>query len=287
MNQREWLEWRSNGVGASDAAVLMGLFPFGKTPYMLWEEKINKTITKETEAMAHGKKYEDEALDWFEKKKGIALWRQLPEIDHEYEWMRATIDGLGDQGNCLVEAKVPFNVQNHYKTKQLGKVPDIYYPQCQQQMRVMGVNSMNFLSYNYQDPEDSIILSVFRDNEYVDNLIEKGLDFWNKVLKKEPPALTEHDYVNMDHSDEWKALALEWKLLQETTELNENRKEKIKARCRSLSKDKAARGHGIEMQRQDFKGYVDYSKIPELREVNLDLYRKERFTKWPIYIKKK
>ena len=43
MTHEEWLKWRSEGLGSSDAPIIMLTFPFGKTPYMLWEEKILKT----------------------------------------------------------------------------------------------------------------------------------------------------------------------------------------------------------------------------------------------------
>ena len=287
MNQREWLEWRFNGLGGSDAAVIKGLFPFGKTEYMLWEEKVNKIVTEENEAIAHGKKYENDALDWFEKKMQIALWRQIPCVDKEFDWLRATIDGLGDDENCMVEAKVPFNLENHYKIKQSGKVPEIYYPQCQQQMRVKGLSSMKFLSYNYQNPDDSVILNVFLDKEYVQDLIERGASFWRKVVEKEPPELTDYDYISMDHNQEWGQFAQEYKEIKNKIDFFESRKEQIKEQLRSLSKNRPARGHGIEMQRQDWKGYVEYSRIPELKGVNLDSYRKEGFTKWPVRIMKK
>lgn len=287
MDEKDWHEWRFQGIGGSDIAAVLGLMPFGITPYMKWEEKVNRIIPQETEAMRHGKKYEDPALDWFEQQKGTALWRQIPTVDKEHSWLRATIDGLDAEGKYLVEAKAPYNLENHYRIKESRKVPDIYYPQCQQQMRVRGVTFMFFLSYNWENPDDSVILEVEKNDGFVSQIIEKGSAFWDHVMTKEPPPLTDYDYVSMDGNQNWEQFALEYRQIQEKMDAYEKRKDEIKIALRSIAKDKSARGAGIELQKQPCRGFVDYTKVPQLKGICLDPYRKEGFTKWPIRVIKK
>ena len=43
LNQRspEWLQWRSQGITASDIPIILGLSPY-KTPWQLWAEKVGR-----------------------------------------------------------------------------------------------------------------------------------------------------------------------------------------------------------------------------------------------------
>lgn len=287
MNQQEWLEWRFSGIGASDAAVVMKLFPYGITPVMLWEEKVNRIIREETDAMRHGKEYESKAFAWFEQKKGVALWGQIALSDKQYPWMLATLDGVDADGEYLVEIKCPYNLENHMRIKNTMRVPDIYYPQCQQQMRVRGVDGMYFLSYNWQNPNDSIILTVDRDASYIDRLINEEGEFWPCVVDKTSPPLTDRDYVSMEGNENWHVVADEYKKIDHLIDHYEKRKEELKTQLRSISKEKSARGFGIEIQKQLCKGAVDYSLVPELKGVDTSIYRKGGFTKWPVRVMKK
>ena len=55
MSQLDWLKWRQGGIGGSDAGVVLKRFPFGKTPRMLYREKIAENPAQfETEAMDYG-----------------------------------------------------------------------------------------------------------------------------------------------------------------------------------------------------------------------------------------
>lgn len=287
MNHQEWLEWRFNGIGASDAAVVMKLFPYGITPVMLWEEKVNRILREETDAMRHGKEREPQALAWFEKKKGVALLGQIALNDKEYPWMLATLDGVDADGKYLVEIKCPYNIENHYKVKETRKVPAIYYPQCQQQMRVRQVDGMYFLSYNWQNPDDSVILEIEKNNSYVDQLVNEGGKFWQCVKDKVAPPLTDLDYVSMEGNENWKVVADEYKQIDHFLDHYEKRKEELKIQLRSLAKERSARGAGIELQKQPRKGVVDYSLIPQLKGVDTSPYRKEGCVAWPVRVMKR
>ena len=190
---QDWHEWRSEGIGASDAAVIMKKFPFGKTPRMLWKEKVNCLITPETPAMSHGKLMEPKARAWFENKMGISVKGDVRVEHPNMRWMRATLDGIDESKKIMVEIKCPYNVANHKRVKKTSEVPDIYFDQLQHQMKVTELDAMWFLSYNHLDEEDSIILEVFRRNSYIDILVEEELLFFNNMINLIPPELTKFD----------------------------------------------------------------------------------------------
>ena len=70
MSHEEWLEWRREGIGASDAPVIMGVSPW-TTPLQLWENKLlGKSGQLETSSMRRGKDMEKEARRHFEEQMG-------------------------------------------------------------------------------------------------------------------------------------------------------------------------------------------------------------------------
>ena len=279
----QWLEWRRRGIGGSDAAIVLRKFPFGKTPKQLYDEKVyGISMQEDNPAMAHGKNYEDRALNLFEDKTGCLLWRQLARENAERPWVRATLDGLDINGEFLVEVKCPYNLGNHELVKSTKKVPEIYYPQCQHQMLVTDLPSMYFLSYNWTNETDSIILEVQRDEPFIENMIKEYEIFWECVKKKTPPPLTELDFREKEN-DEWRVAAAKWR--EATAHLKSAEKEEEKWR-RILIDDAAdqnCQGEGVRVRRVECDGRIDYSKImADYPQVPWENYRKDSSVQWRI-----
>lgn len=51
-----------------------------------------------------------------------------------------------------------------------------------------------------------------------------------------------------------------------------------------MSNDRSSMGSVIKWNKVTQKGNVDYKSIPELKGVNLDVYRKAPITKWVPYV---
>src|SRR6266404_2041612 len=91
-NSKEWLAWRTSGLGASDAPVIMGVSPF-TSQFELWLEKtglgereaFNPNAVK---AMARGTLLEPEARDCYEYKMG-GIFEALNVIHPQYDFIRA------------------------------------------------------------------------------------------------------------------------------------------------------------------------------------------------------
>jgi putative phage-type endonuclease len=279
MNRTQWLNWRFDGIGASDAAVVLKMFPYGKTPRELYYEKINRTITPSNTAMEHGKKYEDEALDWYERETACDLFRQIRLVSASNPFIRATIDGIDLDDKYLVEVKCPYNLENHQLTKETKKVPEIYVPQCQHQMYVAKVERMYFLSYNWINPDDSVIIDIFRDDKFIDNMINEHTKFWECIQLKNPPEMTEFDILQLD-DDESKSSARYLKQAIQSKKNAEELIERYKAELMEKSRDRSCKCDGIRLTKSECKGFVDYASIPELKGVDLELYRKPSFEKW-------
>lgn len=183
----EWLEWRKTRIGASDSAIIMGISPY-KTAYRLWEEKMGaKDPDPINERMQRGIDLEPKARDAFEKLIGVSADPRVFE-HQEYPWMIASLDGFGkvQQGNTFaVEIKCNGN-KNHQEAID-GRIPEHYQCQMQHQMAVTGLEWMYYFSF---DGENGIVLTLPRNDNFIDNLIEKEKEFYQSMVTFCPPPST-------------------------------------------------------------------------------------------------
>jgi putative phage-type endonuclease len=275
-DKQAWLKLRKNFIGASDAPVVLGVSPW-KTPYQLWQEKLGiSSDQEETPAMRYGTNLEETARRAYEKYTGSLM---VPEIVYhaEKKYMMATLDGLSPNGDMAVEIKCP-NESDHNLAKS-GKVPEHYKPQLQHQLACLNINQLHYFSYRNGE---GIIVEVEKDELFIQNLYSKEDDFWNCVQNLEAPELTNRDYENLELSEQWKDLAFRFKQRESLLKSLEEEEKKDRAMLIKLSGGKSAIGHGIRLTKIIRKGNVDYKSIPELKNVDLEKYRKEPTESWRL-----
>lgn len=276
----EWLEFRKNKVGASDAPVIMEVSPW-KTPFKLWQEKsgiISGAI--ENEAMRRGKELESIARDCFVRQIGIEMSPKVV-VSKAKDWMIASLDGINSNGDNIVEIKCP-GYDDHHFADVKKMVPEKYYPQLQHQMYVAEVDKAYYFSY--VDDSNNIILEIERDQKYIDKMIKKEKQFYECLINFIAPELTHKDFLCKDDPG-FEAVAKEWKevmmLLEREKELIK-REEELRKTLIKMAGDQNCKGSGITMQKITRKGNVDYSKIEALKGIDLDQYRKPATEYWKI-----
>ena len=175
---REWLEWRHNGIGASDAPTIMGQNRFRSAAALLKEKRESVRDSFQNEAMALGKRLEPEA-----RKRYIAKTRKdvrpVCLQSTRYHWLRASLDGLTANHDAVVEIKCGRSV--YWNAVQSRSVPVYYYGQMQHIMAVTGLDSLDFWCYWPDNP--GLLLPVERDDDYIELLLCKELQFWNDVQR--------------------------------------------------------------------------------------------------------
>ncbi len=180
-NTTEWLEYRKGKIGASDASVIMGLSPWS-TPYDLWMEKKGlKEPKKMTPAMQRGIDLQDVALEEFTKKTGLQMFPEI-RVHPRYDWMIASLDGITLDGQHIVEVKCP-GARSHALAVD-GIVPEYYMPQLQHQLEVCGHEHMYYYSF---DGVNGVVLDVFRNESYIEQMLEKEMEFWELLQGDVPP----------------------------------------------------------------------------------------------------
>jgi putative phage-type endonuclease len=269
----DWRAFREKGIGASDASCLVGKNPW-KNMEKLYLEKTMGVIPFSNAAMDRGIDLEPKAREEMEKRLGIKLL-PLCAIHDEFDFIRASFDGINIEKKTLIEIKCP-GPKDHAEAVN-GRVPPKYKYQLQWQLLITGYEIMTYVSF---DGEKSELVDVPADPELQKHLIVKAKDFWQAVLDKKLPKVAEEitdDKLSarLIRSEE---LKVEIKKLEaELDEITVLAKE-------SLGQNEKAICGGYIFGFTERKGNVDYTSIPEIKGLDLESYRKPS-TK-SFYIKK-
>lgn len=274
----EWLNWRKTVITATDASIILGNNPW-ETPYMCWQKKIGLLAEKKTnEAMERGKRLEPEARAQFVERYGISMETVVVEST-QFDFLGASLDGLSECGKYVLEVKCGgAKLQN---MAERGEIPQYYKDQVQHQLFVTGAEKAFYYSYN---GTDGICIEVLPDPEYKTKFMPKARAFWKCVAFSEPPELQDSDYKDMSENPAWRSLALQYRKLCEQIKNLEEVKDIHRRYLLELCRDQNCLGDGIKVMKTTVKGRIAYDDIPEMKEVDLDKYRKESTTIWKVLI---
>lgn len=266
-NTQAWLDFRKDRIGASDASIIMQANPWC-TPYALWLNKMGLSEPRElSAAMQRGHDLEQKARDFFEKESRIPIYPKVV-LHPVLDWMMASLDGMSADGQTIVEIKCPGSADHSLAKK--GEVPAKYIPQLQHQMAVCQVNHMHYLSF---DGTEGVILPVERDDSYIMKLVEAEMAFWDCMNTFRAPELCDRDYVQRE-DDIWIETAMEWGEIRNQIQVLQAREDELRSLLTDMSGGKNCSGGGIRVSRIVRKGNIDYSAIPEIKNVYLESYRK-------------
>lgn len=192
MSYADWLEYRKQGIGGSDASVVCGINRY-KSPVELWMEKTGQLPHQEAgEAAYWGTQLEPFVRAEFTKRTGIEVSRRNELLQsEEHPFMLANLDGIcevPDVGPCIFEAKTA----SAYKVGEWeDAIPDEYALQLAHYMAVTG----------YAGAYIAVLIGgntfkwkfIERDEELISMLIQLETDFWNHVQDGTPPPLDGSD----------------------------------------------------------------------------------------------
>ena len=174
----DWLEWRSQGIGASDAPTIMGENPW-KSASQLSDEKCGLKKTASNNAMSRGSALEPEARRRFEQRLGVQVMPACLQ-SLKIDWLRASLDGIASDLSRVVEIKCGQSV--YRKTSTSGQVPSYYYGQLQHILAVTNFEKIDFWCYWPNQPELHLI--VPRDDTYIERMLDVEESFWLRVERR-------------------------------------------------------------------------------------------------------
>ena len=280
-NTSDWLRLRKNYIGASDAAICMGIYHFKlndkriKTPHLLWQEKLG-LLTGDVDNMATrwGKKNEEPARVEYQHITGHLMFPKV--VFHKtIPYMMANLDGMNIDESLAVEIKNPGAEDHFYALR--GEVPPHYIPQLQHQMACTGHNKCHYWSFH---KGSGILVEVERDNSYIEILLQKESEFWNYVTEFKEPPLVDEDY--RQRGDDWNVKADELGQLQVQIRELQKQEQLLKEELEALSEGINSGGSKYRYVKTTVQGNVDWKKIPQLQGVDLEPWRKPNYDKWTL-----
>lgn len=183
MTHQEWLEDRRKGIGGSDVATILGLNKY-KSVYQLWLEKTDQVevTSAQSEAAYWGNTLEEVVAEEFSKRTGKKVRRRNRVFEHsKYPFLRANIDRDIVGENAVLECKTA----NQYLANEWDEdeIPIQYICQVQHYMNVLNLDYVYFAVLI--GGQKFIWKKMERDQELIDMITEKLVEFWTENVEKE------------------------------------------------------------------------------------------------------
>lgn len=195
---------RMGYIGSSDIAPILGISPW-KTPYVLYLEKIGEykeNITREKELFFIRRKLSEQyILSVARETVGFVANNTNRRFqDEEFPFLSCEIDSeflcehTGKNQNCeLKSIGSNVNIKDKWGEEGTNEIPNEYLTQV---MFALGVKN---IEYGYRDYSKLFAMQGFdlfmqyhvdRDDELIQILRERAVEFWQRILDRNPPPPT-------------------------------------------------------------------------------------------------
>jgi len=186
LDKKEWLKYRKQGIGGSDAGAVCGLNPY-RTAMQVYQDKTSEETEEiDNEAMRQGREFEDYVARRFTEATGKKVRRANAMFYHEkYPFMLADVDRMVVVENAGLECTTASSYMvDKWKDE---KIPLSYQIQCLHYMAVCGAEAWYIAVLIYG--KEFKYYRIERDEEMIADLIRIEEDFWqNYVLKRQIPS---------------------------------------------------------------------------------------------------
>lgn len=175
LSHEDWLRYRKQGIGGSDAGAICGLNPYVSPMSVFYEKTSSEVEDYDNESMRQGRDLEEYVARRFMEETGLKVRRSnVMYQSEEYPFMLANVDRLISGENMGLECKTAsaYNVD-----KWTGEsVPAHYEIQCHHYMAVTGAKAW-YLAVVILGREFKY-KKIERDEELIQNLIAIEKEFW-------------------------------------------------------------------------------------------------------------
>lgn len=287
----EWLKWRSGGVTATDARVILGLDP-EKTPFSLWCEKTGRLAVKDLSvvpAVRYGVEHEEVARELYNERFNDLVTPACGEWEQD-SGFKASFDGI-DLNGIPVEFKCPLpGGQTLADVKAKGEGSDAYkqyYPQVQHQLLVSDKSFGRLVFFEEKrEGSDTPALYVFRierDEKMIRDILTKGKEFLKHLKDDTPPERVAGDLYTPkgEAAYRWSEAATLYKEIVPQIERLTAQRDALKQQLIDLmGQETAAIFGGVAVTVSSSRPSVDYGKaLKELLGRELTEEEKVRFAK--------
>lgn len=277
----EWFEARKGRITGSKIGAILGLSPFQT------REDVLRAMVREyhqypsefegNQATQWGTFNEDNAAFELLIETGIDFRECGLVIHPDHKWLAASPDGVSLCGRYIREIKCP------YSKKDKGDFVSVfeqlhYYAQVQYEMFCTGINKAIFFQWS---PVRSKVEFVEFDQAFIDKTLPEMHGFYLLYCDaiKQPQKHLEPKRKKVEFDVEPYLQAK--KAYEEAKLAFENRREELIDAARATGKTLVDFGL-VKATFVAKKGAIDYKKIPELKDVDLEAYRIKDSKYWTI-----
>lgn len=178
---KQWHAWRRDGIGSSDASVLMGTSPW-KSRERLIQEKLGLVGPAQASfPMLKGIAQEASAREYFAKEYQYRVTPACIE-NIEFPWLRSSLDGLHIDDRVVWEHKL--SGKDDFELARSGKVPEKYEAQLQQILMVTGFKRIFYQATPFDGKPEPAVICVGRNQRYIKELRMRAFCFWELLLRE-------------------------------------------------------------------------------------------------------
>jgi putative phage-type endonuclease len=290
-DRKEFLNWRMDGIGASDVAMILNKSPYGDRIKLFEEKTTGKTEDKANSFILNrGHKVEKLGRAFAELELGLTF-EPTCIVDERSPHRRASLDGMASNGDILEVKYVGAKIFNEVNDPSAVKEKMLhYYIQIQWQLLVAReATRCHFCMIDSKNNKK--IFTINKDLHFISayNLISEVDKFWHDVSiargGNKPTISTSENkkkIVHIQDDDLEVLLSKRAELLSNMKDINDQIKmldENIYNLDYFKKGDSFSCG-GHTVLKVVRKGSVDYKKIPELEGINLEIYRKPSTSYW-------
>lgn len=276
----EWYEYRKTRLGASDAGAVVDDHEYSN-PYKLFKIKTGEDTVYTSEAMKHGSEMEPFAAVHLHQLYGISKQNPVVESTKEKRFFTSLDMAEIQEGKVVkfYEIKCPSSARVMARIND-GEIPRYWEWQVQHSLFVTGLQEATIFVYNTKNPEYALTyeIDIQRNENMIKKILKEGKKFLDLLDSDTPPEGKYEDRTDMDFLNE----AYEYeKKKRELDKLKEDLEIRRQALI-SMANGKSCQGGGIKVIKGTRLGSVDYTKVPELKGVNLEAYRKPSTETWTV-----
>lgn len=181
LDHEEWLRYRKNGIGGSDAGAVCGLNPYSSPMKVYYDKTSDETGDLDNESMRQGHDLEEYVSRRFCEETGFKV-RKANGIyyDEERPFMLADADRLivGQKAGLECKTVSPYSAEKWSD----GKIPLHYQIQCYHYMSVFRMDTWYIAALILG--KDFIIRKLTWDDSVIHNLRQIEESFWKDHVEK-------------------------------------------------------------------------------------------------------
>ena len=274
----EWKKLRAEHFTASEAPAMMGVSKHMKRDALLHQHYTgqSKPVNDFTQRLFdRGHEAEEQARLIAEEIIGEELFPATVTDDIDGLPLLASMDGMNMAGDIIWEHKLWNDKLS--ESMESGNISKHYLWQIGQQLLVSGAGGCLFMTSDGTKDNCTTewvnldVLRVALGMDWEKRLVDGWNQFAVDLEAYEPPVVTEADEEMQSLYSNLEALKEQKQCLDDEIKAIES---ELKGKAESLGAKEVV-GQGFKVALVERKGSVDYKKIPELKAVNLDEYRKE------------